>query len=1219
MSRRGLLSGKKCSFRPQIELLEERWVPNAADLDASFGVSGLVTTDLGGTDEIFAVAVQTDGSIVAAGRRTLTTPVRSIDIAVVQYTLSGGPDTSFGVNGAAYLDLGDADVARAVAIQADGKIVVAGSAFRSFTHDFIVARFNTDGSLDTSFGTGGYVATDFLVSAASNDFAYGLTIQPDGKIIAVGSTQVVGSNFGFFGVTRYNTDGTPDTSFDGDGKIAIQIGGGAPDRAQAVALQGDGKIVVAGVAELAAITNFGVARLNPNGSLDTTFGSGGAVMTDIDSTSADEARAVAIQADGKIVVAGETFKYPTRSFALARYNTNGSLDTTFDGDGKVITGYGTGTSASAYGLGIQANGRIVAAGFSSIGGATRFTLIRHSANGALDASFGAGGKVATNFSAGAVAYALAIQPDGKLVAGGISGTDFALARYMGDPTADPPVADAGGPYSVPDGGFVQLNASGTTDPDQNPTTLVYQWDLDGDGVYGELFEDALRGDEVGRFPTFSAVGLDGDGSYTVHLRVTDAGLLTSTDTATINLSNVAPAVSAGGNASIDEGGTLARNGSFTDPGADSWTATVDYGDGGGAQSLTLNANKTYSLSHVYADDGSYTVTVTVTDDEGDAGTASFMVSVGNTTPVVSAGADTPIDEGGTLTRSGAFTDPGADSWSATVDYGDGGGAQSLALNANKTFSLSHVYADNGSYTVTVTVTDDEGAAGSASFTVAVANETPVVSVGADTTIDEGGTLARNGSFADPGDDSWSAIVDYGDGSGVQSLPLNSDKTFSLNHVYADDGDFTVTVTVTDDDGDAGSATFVVTVHNVDPTVSAGGNASLAEGVLFTRAAAFTDPGADSWSATVNYGDGGGNQSLALNADKSFDLSHTFADNGVYTVTVTVADDDGGIHSASFDVSVVNVAPSVSLTGPASGVRGQTLIFTGSFADPGADGWSATVNFGDGGGNQTLTLNADKTFQLSKIYSVTGNYTITVTVQDDDGDGGSSSLVVPIRVVDVQDDPLNPGQSLLAVGGTTQADKIQVNPGSSAGAFVVKFGNSTFGTFSAPAGAPFGRIAVFGLAGDDDITIGNSITLPAWLEGHGGNDKLRGGAGNDVLRGGAGDDSLYGNAGRDLLIAGLGADRLEADGEENIYLAGTTSFDDNDAALMAIWREWTSSRSRAVRIANLTDGSGSADRANGAYFLVNGVSVFQDSSVDDLIGTTSIDWLFYDAARDRLRR
>ncbi|MCH7551108.1 MAG: PASTA domain-containing protein, partial [Proteobacteria bacterium] len=157
--------------------------------------------------------------------------------------------------------------------------------------------------------------------------------------------------------------------------------------------------------------------------------------------------------------------------------------------------------------------------------------------------------------------------------------------------------------------------------------------------------------------------------------------------------------------------TFAGSGSFTDPGADTWTATVDYGDVSGVQALALSG-QTFNLSHVYADDGPYTVTVTVNDGTA-AGQDTALVTVNNVAPQVNAGADANINEGDTFAQSGSFADPGADTWTATVDYGDGTPVQALALTG-KTFNLSHAYtsAAGSPYTVTVTVTDDDTGAGS---------------------------------------------------------------------------------------------------------------------------------------------------------------------------------------------------------------------------------------------------------------------------------------------------------------------------------------------------------------------------------------------------------------------------------------------------------------------------------------------------------------------------
>src|SRR5262249_36468566 len=212
-------------------------------------------------------------------------------------------------------------------------------------------------------------------------------------------------------------------------------------------------------------------------------------------------------------------------------------------------------------------------------------------------------------------WGIDLQADGKLATITGSGSDMYLVRYdtgllaasdslSVTDTDSPPVPDAGGPYTVPEGGTVQLDASRTTDSAQDPSTLTYLWDFDGDGTFGETGADAARGDEVGISPVFSAAGLNGPSTYIVPLKVIDARRLSSLTKAIIHITNVNPSVEAGPDATINEGDTLSRIGSFTDPGPDSWTATVDYGDGSDLQPLALNPDGTFNLSHVYADNGS---------------------------------------------------------------------------------------------------------------------------------------------------------------------------------------------------------------------------------------------------------------------------------------------------------------------------------------------------------------------------------------------------------------------------------------------------------------------------------------------------------------------------------------------------------------------------------------------------------------------------------------
>jgi uncharacterized delta-60 repeat protein len=324
---------------------------------------------------------------------------------------------------------GGSDLAFGVALQPDGKIVAAGTATRGATiiSDFALARYNPDGSLDATFGSAGKVTTDF---GGDSDRAQSVALQPDGKIVAAGTTSTPGVSGADFALARYNPDGSLDATFGSAGKVTTDFGGGA----EAVALQPDGKIVAAGSASPGAtiFSDFALARYNPDGSLDATFGSGGKVTTEF-TANFDQANTVALQPNGKIVAAGRTGAGTSHDFALARYNPDGSLDATFGSGGKVTTDF-TGGSDQAFGVALQPNGKIVAAGTAHTGTILEFALVRYKKHGGLDPSFGSGGKVTTDFTgSNDLAFGVTLQPDRKIVAVGDAGTvnsDFALARYL---------------------------------------------------------------------------------------------------------------------------------------------------------------------------------------------------------------------------------------------------------------------------------------------------------------------------------------------------------------------------------------------------------------------------------------------------------------------------------------------------------------------------------------------------------------------------------------------------------------------------------------------------------------------------------------------------------------------------------------------------------------------------------------------------------------------
>ena len=380
----------------------------AGDLDPTFSGDGKQTTDFAGADRANGVAIQADGKIVAVGRGGL-------GFALARYNPNGSLDTSFSGDGRQTADFLGADRANGVAIQANGKIVAVGEGGVGFA----LARYNPNGTLDTSFSGDGRQTTDF----GASDGAHGVAIQADGKIVAVGEGSV--------GLTlaRYNPNGTLDTSFSGDGKQTL--GGFGSDATSDVALQTSGKIVAVGTTfNNATGSDFGVARFNGNGTLDTSFSGDGKKATNFGGD--DGASGVALQGDGQIVVVGFGDQVGASNFALTRYNPNGTLDTSFSGDGKQTTDFGGDDGASDVAL--QGDGKIVTAGIAT-GGATSedFALGRYNSNGTLDSSFSADGRRRTNFG-GIIdeeARGVALQGDGKIVAVGAGFDQFALARYLG--------------------------------------------------------------------------------------------------------------------------------------------------------------------------------------------------------------------------------------------------------------------------------------------------------------------------------------------------------------------------------------------------------------------------------------------------------------------------------------------------------------------------------------------------------------------------------------------------------------------------------------------------------------------------------------------------------------------------------------------------------------------------------------------------------------------
>ncbi|NWG27108.1 MAG: fibronectin type III domain-containing protein [Ignavibacteriaceae bacterium] len=401
-------------------------------LDNTFGTDGKVITSLGtGSDIIQAIALQPDGKIVGAG---YTRVGSNDDIAVVRYNADGTLDNTFGTGGIVVTPVGvDVyDKAYAVAIQQDGKIVVGGaSQLPNVNFDWVILRYESSGVLDNSFGTGGIVITNF---SSRPEYIYSILIQPDGKIVAAGNSDDDLDNGLDFTLIRLNTDGSFDNTFGSSGIVVTDFGTfGSTIRN--IKLLGDNSIIAVGSVSINGNADYAIAKYNSSGVLDNSFGFSGIVSTPI-GTGDDFAYSLSIQNDGKLILAGYTKVGSVNNFSLARYDPNGTLDNTFDTDGKVITSIGTG-SANCYAVSYIHDFGIVAVGYAKNGANEDFTLAKYDMNGSLDNSFGTNGIVFTDFAAGIdFGYAMDVQPDGKIVVAGFATTsdlDLALARYFGKP------------------------------------------------------------------------------------------------------------------------------------------------------------------------------------------------------------------------------------------------------------------------------------------------------------------------------------------------------------------------------------------------------------------------------------------------------------------------------------------------------------------------------------------------------------------------------------------------------------------------------------------------------------------------------------------------------------------------------------------------------------------------------------------------------------------
>ena len=963
-----------------------------------------------GTSYDVRVRARKAGAVVGAWSQTKSGTPEMPDLPAppraATATGTGAFDLTFDGDGQAVTAVGSShDFAHAIAVQSDGKVVVAGGSDNGSNWDFALVRYGADGSLDAGFGTGGKVTTPI---GSGHDRAHAVAVQRDGRIVAAGFSHN-GSNQDF-ALARYTRSGALDTSFGTGGKVTTAIGSGH-DQAYAVAVQADGKILVAGYSHNGTDNDFALVRYTRSGQLDATFGEGGMVVTDFDGGD-DQARAIALLYLGKIVVAGHATYGSDGSgmnFALVRYDADGTPDAGFGDGGRVVTDFGGGSDA-AHAVTAQPGGLIVAAGASG----TSFALARYNSYGALDQDFGNGGKVVTSFgSSHGAAHAVAAQLDGKIIAGGSGDANkFALARYdeWGRPD---PLFGTGGQFAAPVGstsatanamallpdGKVVLaghNVSAanadfvvarylatpgkgqvnSVEPASGGTSLEVAWRQPLGTVTGYDLEYRLPDDawtdagHTGAGTSTAITGLATATAYEVRVRATNG-------------------IGAGPWSNARRGETSGVAGNNSPPDQAGVQPTI--------VTLSLDA------ATVGESGGSVTVTATLDAPAPEGGIGGFLF----------AGADGTAVEGIDFTMPlGVFIPGGDRSASATISITDDSEDE-----ADETVVISAMF-DLGTAvledTITLTITDDDTAGvsitaasplavdeGAAATYTVVLDSQPTSDVTISATSGDGDAVSVSPASHTFTSSTWSTAQTF-TVTGVTDADTNDESTGVSHSVTSADAKYaaalvgTVRVSVSD------TTTPPPQQQNRAPTVaSAIGDItgmSVGDNRDIALSGVFSDPDGDSLTYAVESSD----QDVAWAYELQGTLTVLAVASGTATITVTAEDPDGERVSDQFSVTVSapqqpNRAPTV-----ASAIADATIVnqsgtqsvsLSGVFSDADSDALTVTAASSDtavatvsvAAGGSSLTVSAQSR----------GMATITVTA--DDGNGGTVQDTFTITV------------------------------------------------------------------------------------------------------------------------------------------------------------------------------------------------------------------------------
>ncbi len=1122
-------------------------------MDENFGDDGIGGTGwtIGNAGAASAVAVDDLGRILITGS----------DFTITRFTGDGLIDETFVASGVNCVqvsagtirpvNIGNGATAAALAIDSADRIVVAGLAMSEtgFGSDYQVVRLvdaaavnePESWAMDTSFGTGtndGGVSTGEAHVPVGNDEAMvnGLIVTDTGIVVTGFSVREDVENHvqADFAVVALNDSATSfTTSF-------VNFAGGGDDNVNAMAVQSDGKIIIAGSTfdptRISDANRFALARYDAAGALDAGFGVGGRVVFDIADSGNESIVAVAVQGDG-IIALGTAEVAGQSVIALARFNADGTVDGTFGDGGVVLTAMADDVYASS--LLIQPDGKILvgASVMNSADGRLDFAVLRYDTFGDLDSTFGSGYVTYGLQNVDETLGSMALAADGSIVVAGTSGYSAAILRLtesgsaMGDITLFS--------HAIPDGAELMGSTATSVAIDETGRILV------GGGV----------------------VYADADFVYHASLAITSLS-----DEGVVQGSFAQPDI--GGN--ID---TLF------------WPALrADITIQPDGKILAVGTAEVIDPLYGYPIGTEVVVARYATDGSVDAsfGNGGFIRN--------SLGAET---ESGTAIAVMPAT--GNIAVAGTYSPGFGNDMMLLVLE-------NAVEGSGGGGTVTAEITPPMG------------NEGAIV-------VDEGSSiiLLAGGEYVAGGGVTFDqnlrrAVAGTGGGGGTSvelvyewdldydGLTFTRDLSGTMLETAAPDGPATVTAALRVSYGSLSAiATAGIAVQNVAPIGTIAGPTSTSEGSTVQLQVNAIDPGDQ---AELQYSWVVSGESSTIAGGETASPSITFTNNGEYTITATIDDGDGGIIELTHTIAVHNLPPVITLHEELAALRGEVFEYQGTFIDPGQDAWAAIVDFGDGTGPQPAVA-VSRTFALQHSYANEGVYSITLTV--DDGDGGAHTVTesITVSVAGIQED--GPGQYKLVVGGTVGADVVTLYR-TTEGIQVLADGEDA-GTYA----GTFSRIVIRAGDGNDLLLASSNIGSLCEFYGGDGNDVLDAGNSGGILVGGAGNDLLLGGAGRDLLIGGPGADILTGNPGDDILIAGFTDHDEQPEALRAILAEWMrTDLSYQARVSRISAGIGTDQ-----VFALNASTVHDDTGEDQfafdlLVGGSGEDWLFANRAGNGVR-